>query len=192
MQEFAKISSVKGNKNLEIQNRARDEVLESLDSSQDGKLSYQQLQGLEYMEQVFHEVLRLWQPLALNQRACTQDYKIPGTDLTLKAGEEIFINVIGFHRDPKHFPNPDEFNPDNFSKEAKEKRHPYAYMGFGHGPRNCIGMRFALLEAKLVMSSVLQNFEILWCSNSPSTLTPNIDGLLGAPKEPLTVNIRRR
>jgi len=144
------------------------------------------------MEQVFHEVLRLWQPLALTQRACTQDYKIPGTDIHLKPGEELFINIIGFHRDPNHFPNPDEFNPDNFSEEAKESRHPYAYMGFGHGPRNCLGMRFALIEAKLVVSSVLQNFEIISCEQTPEHLTPNINSLLGAPKEDLLVKVKRR
>jgi len=51
-----------------------------------------------------------------------------------------------------------EFNPENFSKENKAKRHPYTYLPFGQGPRNCIGMRFALLEAKIALIQVF-NYE---------------------------------
>jgi len=47
-----------------------------------------------------------------------------------------------------------EFNPENFSKEAKAKRHPYTFLPFGQGPRSCIGMRFALLEMKIAFVQV--------------------------------------
>ena len=47
-----------------------------------------------------------------------------GTDIIIRKGEEVLINVAGFHSDPKYYPNPEAFNPENFSKEAKEKRHP--------------------------------------------------------------------
>ena len=64
---------------------------------------------------------------------------MPGTDLTLEKGQIVVLPVYGFHYDEEYFPNPTKFNPEHFTAEAKAKRHPYAYMPFGHGPRNCIG-----------------------------------------------------
>lgn len=54
-------------------------------------------------------------------------------------GEVVLIPVIGIHRDPKYYPNPDKFDPERFSDENKDKILPYSYMPFGVGPRNCIG-----------------------------------------------------
>lgn len=58
-------------------------------------------------------------------RTCTAtEYKIPETPIVLEKGKRIIINVSGIHHDPKYYPNPEQFNPDNFSKEAKARRHP--------------------------------------------------------------------
>ena len=51
----------------------------------------------------------------------------------------VWIPLLALHRDPDNYPNPDEFNPERFSKEAIEARHPMTYLPFGGGPRNCIG-----------------------------------------------------
>lgn len=51
----------------------------------------------------------------------------------------VWVPTLGIHRDPDNYPNPDEFNPERFSKEAIEARHPMTYLPFGDGPRNCIG-----------------------------------------------------
>ena len=48
-----------------------------------------------------------------------------------------------------------------FTPEEKAKRHPCAYLPFGHGPRNCIGMRFALLEVKMALIAILQKYKIV-------------------------------
>jgi cytochrome P450 len=49
-------------------------------------------------------------------------------------------------KDEKYFSNPEKFDPENFSPEKKAERSPYTFLAFGQGPRNCIGMRFALLQ----------------------------------------------
>jgi cytochrome P450 family 4 len=78
---------------------------------------------------------------------------------TIPAGTNVFINITYNHRNPDQFPNHDKFDPDNFLPERVAKRHPYAYIPFSSGPRNCIGQKFALLEEKTVLSYILRHYE---------------------------------
>lgn len=90
-------------------------------------------------------------------RFCTKSYKVPGTDLVIEKGNRcsknvyqnidfigiigtrVHIPVLGIHRDAQYYPNPEEFNPENFSQENKAIRPDYTWMPFGEGPRMCIG-----------------------------------------------------
>lgn len=76
-------------------------------------------------------------------------------------GDMLFIAISGLHLDPKYYPEPEKFDPERFSDENKHKINPYTFLPFGVGPRNCIGSRFALLEAKTLLFFLLKNFEIV-------------------------------
>ena len=142
---------------------------------------------------VWNETLRRYTPLPILQRATMEDYKIPNTDVIMKKGMEIFFNVSGLHNDPKYFPEPEKFNPEHFSKESKSSRHPYAFAPFGHGPRNCIGMRFAMLEAKMAMVALLAKYDL--CV-SEKTIKGRVEldpsSGLSAPKDGLYIKVKAR
>ena len=110
-------------KNPAVQDRLREEVAEVLEAKDDD-LKYDDIKKLTYMDQVLAETLRYHTPIGLLQRTSARDYKIPGSDVILKQDTDIFISPMAMHFDPKHYQNPEEFDPEHFSSEAKSKRHP--------------------------------------------------------------------
>lgn len=81
----------------------------------------------------------------------------------------LIFPIRGFHFDPEYYPEPNKFNPDRFSPEEVEKRNPFVFMPFGDGPRACIGNRFALLEIKTGLASLLRYFTF---DVGPKTVIP--------------------
>ena len=127
-------------------------------------------------------------------RICNKkDYRLDA-NLTLQPGDEIFVNFVGMHFDPGYFPNPDKFNPENFSREAIFGRFPGAFNPFGAGPRSCIGLRFAYYEIKMVMAALLRNCIFYTCKEtvmSKPALNPAAPN--GAALDPgLRVRIKMR
>ena len=110
-------------KNPDIQDRLRSEI-ENTTGDQEDLITYDQLQTMTYMDQIISEVLRLHNPASILQRATTKDYQIPNTDLVIPKGTGVWLNGVAVHMNPKYYENPESFNPENFSKEAKAKRHP--------------------------------------------------------------------
>ncbi|GFV14807.1 hypothetical protein TNCV_4304361, partial [Trichonephila clavipes] len=83
--------------------------------------------------------------------------------ITIPKGMIVTIPNYALQHDPQFFPNPDVFDPDRFTVEERTKRDPYAYLPFGAGPRNCIGMRFALMEIKVCLVYIVANFKLQRC-----------------------------
>ncbi|CAN8020559.1 unnamed protein product [Ixodes persulcatus] len=75
-------------------------------------------------------------------------------------GAIVVVFSYMLHRDPQSFPRPEEFFPERFLPENSLGRHPFAYVPFSAGPRNCIGQRFALMEEKIVLSNLFRRFSV--------------------------------
>jgi len=82
-------------------------------------------------------------------------------DFLLPPQTPILFQVYSVHRDPRHYPGVDveKFDPENFSPEKSKNRHQYAWAPFSVGPRNCIGMQFAMVESRAVLSYILPRFD---------------------------------
>uniref|UniRef100_U5EZ76 Putative cytochrome n=1 Tax=Corethrella appendiculata TaxID=1370023 RepID=U5EZ76_9DIPT len=144
--------------NPDAQEKARQEVQEVL-SRHDGKITYTALQEMKYIEQVINETLRIFPPVGLLIRIASESYKIPDKDLTIDKGLQVLIPVHAIQNDPEIYPNPDKFDPDRFTPENIQSRHHCAFIPFGEGPRNCIGMRFAMLEVKFGIVQLLKTLK---------------------------------
>lgn len=109
------------------------------------KIFFLQINGLQYLDMVVSETLRMYPILPILDRKTMNDYKIPGTNLIIEKGIPVFIPLLGLHYDQKYFPKPQLFDPDRFSEENRNSRTNYVYMPFGEGPRNCIGNLYIII-----------------------------------------------
>uniref|UniRef100_A0A6M2E1U2 Putative cytochrome n=1 Tax=Xenopsylla cheopis TaxID=163159 RepID=A0A6M2E1U2_XENCH len=149
----------------EIQKRARDEIKQVI-NKHGGEITYDALTEMEYLDMTISETLRKYPTLPVLNRECAKDYKLPGTNTVIPRGTPIFIPVGGLHHDPQYYPEPDKFDPERFTEENKAKRHHFAYLPFGEGPRICIGMRFGMMQTRLGLITLIKDYEIKPCAKT--------------------------
>lgn len=167
-------------KHPDVLKKAYEEVDRVLGGNLDAKPTYQQVTQLTYITQILKEALRLWPPAPAYGIAPLKDETIGGK-YKLKKGTFVTILVLALHRDPSVWgPNPDAFDPENFSKEAEAKRPLNAWKPFGNGQRACIGRGFAMHEAALALGMILQRFKLIdhtrYQMHLKETLTIKPDG----------------
>ncbi|KAG5670375.1 hypothetical protein PVAND_000645 [Polypedilum vanderplanki] len=160
-------------KNKEVQEeliREIDDVFEELDGK---PITYEALHKMKYLDMVISEALRFWPPAFATTRQCNKDYDMKlkdGKVIKIKDGDLILLPIYAIHHDERFFPNPEKFDPLRFSDENKESIALGSYIPFGSGPRVCIGSRFALMEAKLLIFNVLSKFTMEVCDQTPEKL----------------------
>jgi cytochrome P450/NADPH-cytochrome P450 reductase len=145
----------------EVLKKAYEEVDRVLGPDIDAKPTYQQVTQLTYITQILKEALRLWPPAPAYGISPLSDETIGGK-YKLKKNTFITVLVLALHRDPSVWgPNPDAFDPENFSREAEAARPVNAWKPFGNGQRACIGRGFAMHEAALALGMILQRFKLI-------------------------------
>jgi cytochrome P450 len=125
--------------------------------------NYEDISKLTYIDACFKEALRMNPPVQMLRRECAQDTIVLDNRL-LRKGQRIEVFSAGMHRDPEQwdqgiYGDVNKFNPDRHSPGAPP-RHPNAMVPFGFGVRGCIGMQFALLEAKTFLCMAINFFNI--------------------------------
>ncbi|CAI5664810.1 unnamed protein product [Oreochromis niloticus] len=150
---------------------------------------YTNVQELKYLDMVICEALRLYPPGFRFAREVDHDCVVNGQ--FLPKGITVEIPAGFLHYDPEHWPEPEKFIPERFTPEAKASRHPFVYLPFGAGPRNCVGMRLAQLEIKMALVRLFHSFSIVACSETKVPLELKSSSTLG-PKNGIFVKITRR
>lgn len=144
--------------NTEVQKTLQEEIDEVLKKS-DGDPSYETISGMQYLEAVTYEALRLYPAAVAVDRVCTKDFELPpavpgAKPYMVKEGDALILPMWAIHRNPKYFPDPEKFDPERFLRDNEALDSP-AYFPFGVGPRMCIGNRFAILETKVLIFHLL-------------------------------------
>jgi cytochrome P450 len=130
------------------------------------------LPRLKYTESVVMEAMRLYPPAWGIGRESTQPFELGG--YSFPTGTTIFIVPWLLHRDPRYFAEPEAFRPERWMGNLARELPRFAYMPFGGGPRICIGQRFAMMEAVLVLATLVQRFSMHWQPDRKVTPFPSI------------------
>src|SRR5436305_986150 len=167
-------------KHPDVLKKAYEEVDRVLGPDVNARPTYQQVTQLTYITQILKESLRLWPPAPAYGISPTKDETIGGK-YRLKKNTFVTVLVLALHRDPTVWgPNPDAFDPENFSREAEAARPINAWKPFGNGQRACIGRGFAMHEAALAVGMILQRFKLIdvnrYQMHLKETLTIKPDG----------------
>ena len=111
---------------------------------------------MPYLRRVVDESMRRFPPLYINSRQAIDDDRVGG--YPIPAGSRLLINILGIHHDPRHWPEPEVFEPARFEPTRAEGRHRFAFIPFLGGPRRCLGAPLARAELMVILPRILQRF----------------------------------
>jgi cytochrome P450 len=168
------------------------DVLRKLEAEIDEKLkgerpNFENTRQLEYLTRVINESLRIRPPVWLMSRVPTEDDEVGGYHIP--AGSQILISSYVSHHHADFWNNPEGFDPERWLPEIVAERPKHAWFPFSGGPHQCIGGYFGLMEMQIVISMILQRFELDLAPGHKVVAKPGIT--LGF-KHGLQMTLRRR
>ncbi|WP_138506703.1 cytochrome P450 [Nostoc sp. PA-18-2419] len=168
----------------EVLQRAREEQLKFADV---GSLTLEQLGQMPYLDRVLLEVERLRPSVGAGFRGVVKEFEFKGC--YVPAGWQLYYAIAFTHRLSEIYSQPERFDPDRFSPQRQEhKQYPFSLVGFGGGPRVCIGIAFAKMEMKIVAAHLLSSYD--WEILPNQSL--NTMGIPNRPKDGLRVRFKPR
>ncbi|KAK9875047.1 hypothetical protein WA026_005849 [Henosepilachna vigintioctopunctata] len=121
--------------------------------------TYEELKSMEFLDRFLKECLRLYPPAPYIVRQLNSDV-VTKTGYTLPTGTLLLIQIFDVQRNADVFPEPDSFNPDRFLADNVRDRHPFGYIPFSAGPRNCIAQKYSMLKLKACVCGILKYFKL--------------------------------
>ncbi|XP_026742005.1 cytochrome P450 6B7-like [Trichoplusia ni] len=150
--------------NKEIQEKCQKEIDTVLEKH--GKICYEAISEMKYLEMVFKEGLRMFPPIGFLIRKCAREYTFPDTNLTIDKGVVVLIPLQAMQNDEKYFEEPDKFIPERFHPDNAREMKQFSFLPFGAGPRACIGQRFGILGSLTGLATILSKYTVVPSMNS--------------------------
>ncbi|GFS46964.1 cytochrome P450 4C1 [Nephila pilipes] len=172
----------------DVQVKIHEELDKIFGSDMQRDVTESDLNDLKYLDCVLKETNRLYTAVPVIIRQLQEDTNI--CDYTVPKGSNCLLLIYFLHRDKYVFPDPEKFDPDRFLLENSVKIPVYGYIPFSAGPRNCIGQKFAIMEMKIIVSSILRNYTIE-SLDSRDKVSPIMQITLH-PSTPIRMRIRPR
>lgn len=166
---------------------------------------------MKLLDRVIKETMRLYPPVPYISRQLMESVDI-GNGVVLPRGTQVHVAIMNVHRDPEQFPDPNTFDSDRFLPVNSEHRHPFSYIPFSAGPRNCIGIfenatnrfeqffnsniyiftgqKFALLEMKTLIVSILRKFQLIAVTKLEDVVL--VSELVLRTKDPIRIRFVKR
>ncbi len=156
---------------------------------------------MPYVRQVLEEAMRLYPPVGLLARNVAEPDILVGREVL--PNDIVFLAIYALHRHEMWWDRPNAFDPDNFAPGPVRDRHRYLYLPFGAGPRVCVGANFAMMQAQIILSTLLARYRFDLAGKPPPvptmsmtvrpeggvwlTATPRCDSrLISGPERDLT------
>jgi cytochrome P450 len=153
----------------------------------DDRPNMDHVREFEYLEWVINEAMRLYPPVFTIFRTPTEMVELSGYEMP--AGATLMLPQWGVHRSERFWDDPTTFDPERFSPERRADRPRFAFFPFGGGPRHCIGKHLSLLEAKLIVATVVGEYDLVFEGETPLELMPS---LTMHPRQEMTMRLDPR
>ncbi len=152
--------------------------------------SYDTVSQIDYLDMFIRETLSMYPilPMVINRQS-TEEFYIKNIG-KIPVGTRVAVDMYSLHFDPDLWGpvDPHQFYPERFTT----KRHAMAWIPFGAGPRNCVGMRFALIEIKILLVRLLKTYSFIECGDKTQQSIKQLrEGFVIAPKE-LSIQLKHR
>jgi cytochrome P450 len=145
------------------------------------------LQNMPYTEMVIRESMRLYPPAPGFTREPIEDIDIGGYEVP--KGSLVAVITYALHRDARFFDDPERFDPERFASGWEDRIPRFAYLPFGGGPRVCIGNGFAMMEARLILATIAQRYQL---SLEPGQEVVPMQLVTVRPKNGIRMRLKRR
>ncbi|KAH8420710.1 hypothetical protein KR222_002482 [Zaprionus bogoriensis] len=143
----------------QYQEKAFEEIASLFPKNGDFDVSYAETQQMVYLDLILNESMRVMAPVPVVSRQTSEDVLL-SNGIVIPKGVQIALDIFHLHRNKKVWGSDAEtFNPDHFLPHNFQDKHPYAYIPFTKGIRNCIGWRYALISAKVTLAKLLRNYK---------------------------------
>jgi cytochrome P450 len=171
--------------NPDVEKRLLDELASTIDSNKTPTVD--DISKLKFTEKVLRESMRLYPPVWTIGRTVDKDYTVGR--YVVPSGSTIMMSQYIMHRDPRYYDEPDRFDPERWSSEARSSLPRFSYFPFGGGIRACIGESFAWMEGILVIATIARHWKMSLVPGHRVELDPAITL---RPKYGMRMKLERR